>query len=89
MPVTVTGGVIVSDRAKEADPAAAQGSVGFRTVLYPSLRLSSNWFVASTVQVRSTPFFYYEAFYPKRAVKLRFSGCFSDIPGREKTARSD
>lgn len=60
---------MVSERGKDADPAAATILPGFRTVLYPSLRLNSNWFVSSTVQVQSTPFFYYEAFYPERELE--------------------
>src|SRR6185295_10056361 len=76
MPVTLTGGLMVSERGKDADPAAKTVLPGFRTVLYPSLRLNSNWFVSSTIQVQSTPFFYYEAFYPERGLEANVQQLF-------------
>lgn len=71
MPFTVTGGTLVTDRGKAADPESTAFSAGFRAVLYPSLRLNRNWFVASTVDVHSEPFFYYEASYPGKAVEAQ------------------
>ena len=76
LPFTVTGGVLVSDRAKAADPAAARAVAGFRTVLYPGLKINSNWSVRSAVQIYSEPFFYYEAFYPEMKLEAQVQQLF-------------
>ena len=62
MPFTVSGGVVVSDRARAADPDAARAVPGFRAVFYPSLKVDSHWFAysrfasrISTVSMGSTP----------------------------------
>ena len=69
VPITVSGGVVVSDRARASDPEANSVSAGFRAVLYPSLKLSSNWFVYSAIDIHSKPFFYYETFYPQARLR--------------------
>ena len=76
MPFTVTGGVLVSDRALAADPDAATVVPGFRAVFYPGARLNSHWFAYSAIQVQSKPFFYYDAFYPQKDVDVRVHQLF-------------
>jgi hypothetical protein len=68
MPVVITGGVLASERALDADPEAGQVTGGFQVLLYPSLKINSSWSMQSAVQVRSAPLFYYDAFYPKKDV---------------------
>ena len=76
MPVDVTGGLLVSDRGRAAEPEASGTSMGFRAVLHPSLKISSNWFVSSTLQIQSAPFFYYEAFYPEKEIETQVQQLF-------------
>jgi hypothetical protein len=45
-------------------------------VLYPGLKINSNWSVRSAVQINSAPFFYYEAFYPERKMETRVQQLF-------------
>jgi hypothetical protein len=76
MPFTVSGGVLVSERARAADPDAAEVVPGFRVVFYPSLKIDSHWFAYSAVQVQSKPFFYYDAFYPQKEVEVALHQLF-------------
>jgi len=76
MPFTVSGGVLVSDRSRAADPDAARVAPGFRAVFYPSLKLDSHWFGYSAIQVQSKPFFYYDAFYPEKEVDVHVHQLF-------------
>ena len=76
VPFTVSGGVLVSERGRAADPDAQRVIPGFRAVFYPSLKIDSKWFVYSDVQVQSKPFFYYDAFYPKNEVSTRVQQLF-------------
>jgi hypothetical protein len=69
MPVTLTGGVMESERGREADPEAATVFPGLRAVIYPGLKINSRWFVSSAIQFQSTPFSYYEAYYPERTIE--------------------
>ncbi|MCX6595518.1 MAG: hypothetical protein NTV70_04030 [Acidobacteria bacterium] len=38
-------------------------------MLYPTLKLSEHWFAYGAVQLRSTPYFPYDAYYPEATVK--------------------
>src|SRR5262245_58009064 len=76
MPFTVSGGVLVSERSRAADPDAAEVAPGFRAVFYPSLKIDSHWFAYSAVQVQSKPFFYYDAFYPQKEVNVALHQLF-------------
>jgi hypothetical protein len=76
VPFTVSGGVLVSERGRAADPDAQRVIPGFRAVFYPSLKIDSRWFVYSDIQVQSKPFFYYDAFYPKNEVSTRVQQLF-------------
>src|SRR5215471_8021993 len=44
VPLTITGGLLETDRAKSTDPSAASLTVGFRALVMPQLKLGSNWF---------------------------------------------
>lgn len=91
MPFTVSGGVLVSERARAADPEAGRVTPGFRAVAYPSLKINSQWFAYSAVQVQSEPYFYYDAFYPERKVDAQvqqlFVGYNSKGEDRELTVK--
>lgn len=68
MPVTLSGGAFYSDRLQLRNPDASPGAAAFRAMLYPTLKLGSHWFAYAAVQVRSMPYFYYDAFLPDRGV---------------------
>ncbi len=48
---------------------SSTGREDFARCFYPSLKLGSGWFAYSAVQVDSTPYFYYDAYYPPREVE--------------------
>ena len=64
MPVTASGGILQSGRLQEADPTASKFAEGFRVMMYPTLKLGSHWFAYSALQVRLSPYFYYDAYNP-------------------------
>jgi hypothetical protein len=68
VPVTISGGAMYSERLQLRDPSNSPAAGAFRTMLYPTLRLGSHWFGYAAVQVRSTPYFYYDAFTPGHVV---------------------
>src|SRR5688572_11748456 len=76
VPFTVSGGVLVSERARAADPDAGRVTPGFRAAFYPSLKLNSRWFAYSAIQVQSKPFFYYDAFYPEKELEAQLQQLF-------------
>lgn len=69
VPITITGGILDTRRAQPDDPSAASFTVGFRVLAIPQLKLGSHWYFYSAVQVRSTPFFYQDAFSADRNIK--------------------
>jgi hypothetical protein len=69
MPLEITVGMLDTDRARSYDPSAAPFTVGFHVLAEPELKLGTHWYVYSAVQVRSTPFFYQDAFSPDRQIK--------------------
>lgn len=62
LPATFSASAMRSQRLQLSDPGAAGQSGGFRAVFYPSLKLGRHWFAYASIQVRSTPYFYYDAF---------------------------
>lgn len=62
LPITITGGALYSHRMQGDNPAAGPLAGAFHLSLSPSLRLSAHWFAYASIQVRSTPFYYYDAF---------------------------
>jgi hypothetical protein len=68
VPVTVSGGWLYSHRLQGEDPNNSPANGGVRVTLYPSLKLSDRFFAYAAIQVRSTPYFYYDAYEPERQV---------------------
>jgi len=68
VPLTITAGVLETDRPKSMDPLAASLTAGFRALVMPQLKLGSHWFVYSAIQVRSTPFFYQDTYDSERTI---------------------
>ena len=67
-PVTLSAGAMHTDRLELADPDSSSGAAAFRAMFYPTVKLGSHWFGYAAVQVRSLPYFYYDAFLPQRGV---------------------
>jgi hypothetical protein len=76
MPVTLTGGALYTHRLNGDDPDRRPYAGAFHAVLNPSLKLGAHWFVYSSIHVRSTPFFYHEAYEPEREIKARVVQAF-------------
>jgi len=68
VPLEITGGAIDTDRAQDYDPTAPSFTAGFKGLATPMLKLGSHWYVYSAVQVRSTPFFYQDAYSAERQI---------------------
>ena len=66
VPVTVSGGVLRSGRLQLFEPSQPAFAEGFRVMMYPTLKLGAHWFAYSALQVRLSPYFYYDAFNPDR-----------------------
>ncbi len=62
VPITITGDLLYTHRMQGDNPSAGPVAGGFHLALSPSLRLSAHWFAYASIQVRSTPFYYYDAF---------------------------
>lgn len=69
MPLEVTGGILDTGRAQADDPSAPWLTAGFHVLAEPELKLGSHWYAYSAVQVRSTPFFYQDAYDADREIK--------------------
>jgi hypothetical protein len=67
-PLVITGGILETGRAESTDPTAAALTAGFRVLVMPQLKLGPHWFAYSAVQVRSTPFFYQDAYNAERKI---------------------
>ncbi len=65
VPVTVSGGAMYTGRLQFADPNGSAFTGGMRTMLYPAIKLGSHWFGYAAVQLRVTPYFYYDAYEPE------------------------
>jgi hypothetical protein len=65
MPITLSGGALYSQRLQLGNPSNSPAAVGFRAVLYPTVKLGSHWFGYAAVQLRESPYFYYDAFFPE------------------------
>jgi hypothetical protein len=76
MPVTLTGGALYTHRLQTGDPAASPIAAGFHGVLYPSLKLGPHWFVYSSIDLRSTPFSYYDAYESEHEFKAQVVQAF-------------
>ncbi|MBI1787785.1 MAG: hypothetical protein HYR60_09580 [Acidobacteria bacterium] len=84
VPLTLTGEAVHTHRLKTEDPGAGTVAGGFRAMLYPTLKLGSNWFTYSALQLHSTPFFYHETPEPQHRVDLQVIQAFV---GYSRTAK--
>lgn len=66
LPVTLSGAGMYTHRPLSDDPSSSPLTGGFRAMVYPTLQLGPNWFAYAAVQVRYTPYFYYDAFSAER-----------------------
>ncbi len=70
VPVTISGGTLYTHRLKSADTQASPIAAAFRTMLYPTVKVGPNWFAYAAIQLRSTPYFYYDAYKSDRSLKV-------------------
>ncbi|MGH9405679.1 MAG: hypothetical protein ACRD3D_07590 [Terriglobia bacterium] len=68
VPLTITGGILDTGRAKADEATAASLTAGFHLLAYPELELGSHWYAYSAIQARSTPFFYDDAYSADRKI---------------------
>jgi hypothetical protein len=68
MPVTLSAGALYSERLQLLTPDAAPAAPAFRAMFYPTVQIGSHWFGYAAVQVRSTPYFYYDAFWSEKEI---------------------
>lgn len=85
LPLTVTAGALYTHRL-QVDGPSSPIAAGFHAVLYPSLKLSSHWFVYSSLHLHSTPFYYYEAYEPEHEVKFQVVQAFVGYTRTHKTS---
>ena len=76
MPVTLSGEAVATHRLQTFSPQDSNRAVAFRAMLYPGIKLGAHAFAYSAVQVKSAPYFYYEAYYPGRKVRTEMLQMF-------------
>src|SRR5262245_46365105 len=71
MPITASASLMRTNRTQleEANADASPWTGGVRAMLYPTLKLGTHWFAYGALQIRTTPYFYYDAYNPHFAVK--------------------
>ncbi len=62
IPFTISGGFLDTQRGRNDDPTAPRDFVGFRLLATPELKLGNHWYGYAALQVRSTPYFYQDAY---------------------------
>ena len=70
VPLTLSGTVLDTGRAQSDDPSAPRLFAGFRLLALPEVRLGSHWYIYSALQLRSTPYFYQDAYSADRQIKF-------------------
>ena len=75
VPVTISGGFLDTQRARFDDPSAPRDFVGFRLLATPEVKLGAHWFGYGALQVRSTPYFYQDAYDSRRTVDFDVLQC--------------
>lgn len=76
VPFTISGGFLDTQRARYDDPTAPRDFVGFRLLATPELKLGSHWYGYAALQVRSTPYFYQDAYDSDRTVDFDVLQCY-------------
>lgn len=84
VPVTISAGALYTHRLQGEDPASSPLAGGFRAMLYPTLKLGGHFFGYAAVQLRSTPYFYYDSYEADHAFKADVIQAFA---GYTTTAR--
>jgi hypothetical protein len=66
MPVTLGATAMATHRTQleAANSGASPYTAGLRAMLYPTLKLGSHWLAYGAFQLRTTPYFYYDAYNP-------------------------
>ena len=86
VPVTITGGALYTHRMQGDNPAAGPWAGAFHAVFAPSLRLNEHWFAYASIQLRSTPFYYYDAFEDDHNIDLQVVQAFIGYTTTYKSA---
>jgi len=86
VPVTITGGALYSHRMQGDNPAAGPLAGAFHAAFSPSLRLNAHWFAYASIQLRSTPFYYYDAFEADRKIEAQAVQAFVGYTTTYKSA---
>ena len=66
VPLTITAGAMHTHRLQSQDQTAGPLAAAFRTMFYPTLKLGSHWRASASIQVSSSPFFYFESYSAER-----------------------
>ena len=70
LPLTLSGGILDTGRAQSDEPSAPRLFAGFRLLARPEVKLGSHWYIYSALQLRSTPYFYQDAYNAGRHIDL-------------------
>ncbi len=65
VPITVSGGAMYTQRLQFEEPDGKPATAGFRAMVYPTVQLGPHWFAYAALQLRLTPYFYYDAYDPE------------------------
>jgi hypothetical protein len=82
VPLTLSAGVLHTHRLQGYDRSASVVNGGFRAMAYPSVKLNKHVFGYAAIQVRSTPYFYYDSYSPKNQVKTDLIQAFAGYTGQ-------
>lgn len=86
VPVTITGGALYSHRMQGGNPSAGPIDGAFHLSLSPVLKLNAHWFAYASIQLRSTPFYYYDAFEAAHRIELEAIQAFVGYSTTYKSA---
>ncbi len=76
LPITLTGEGLYTHRLQSGDANASPETGAFHAVFYPGLKLGPHWFVYSSIQVSSTPFYYYDSYKPDHQIETHVVQAF-------------
>ncbi len=87
MPITIGGEALGTERElwlRQFHVPVGTVTGAFRAVLYPSVKLGSHWYGYSAIQVNSTPYQYYDAYYPVHEAEGSLIQAFLGYTGRSE-----
>ncbi|MBI3934573.1 MAG: hypothetical protein HY316_07745 [Acidobacteria bacterium] len=76
VPLTIAGQLLHTERAKAIEEDAGTWRPAFRLTAYPALKLGTNWYFYSALQISEEPFSYYEAYYPEAEFEMSLVQAF-------------